>query len=707
MVPQSEGALRRALRTWSWADRYSTGQNDLVEEFYRPALERAHRYDRATGYFRSSFYALTRDVVASFARRGGRIRLICSPDLAEDDVAAIAAGADARERADAAFRRELERVLDNPHAATGSELLAAMYALGVIEIRLALRESGGIFHDKFGVFKDDFGDAVSFAGSVNETWKAWHPYGNHESFEVFTSWGAEAKRPLAHTAHFETLWNGTEAGVAVIQPSGKSLERLVAQTPPHPEATVEEAARRSDVITQPSKRTSRILFDHQRQALAEWRRSGRRGILEHATGSGKTVTALHAVREHVSEGNPALVVVPSVLLADQWEAEATRELKDVDPAILRAGGGHVKWRSLLGPFTVPDGQPRIVIATLATASSEPFLKRLEPGEHLMVVCDEVHTAGAAKASAIFGVASGPRLGLSATPRRAGDPAGTRRILEYFKRIIQPPFTLADAIAAGRLTPYRYYVHTVALTSDEIDEWNELTTRIRRLAAQHEHQTPLADLEPALKHLLIKRARLAKNAAAKTDVAVETVAREYESGHRWLIYCDNTRQVETICGLLKEASVPASPYYADMPGDKAATLDRFVRDGGALVAVRCLDEGVDIPSVTHACIIASSRNPREFVQRRGRVLRRHPEKRSAVVHDLFVLPPKGDDVSSFESLVLSELARAYEFAGHAVNPAVELQVRRIALEYGIDVDGRAAQDYDDLGYEEEEEEEPIG
>src|SRR4029077_13700712 len=171
----------------NWADRYATGRDDLVGAFYGPALRAAQRYDRATGYFRSSFYSLTREEVAAFALRGGKIRLICSPDLEEADIEALQRGGNARKASDEALRRELALILAHPHAASGAEILAALYANHSLEIRLAVPAGRGIFHDKFGIVTDAHGDRVSFAGSVNETWHAWHPYGNHESFEVFTS----------------------------------------------------------------------------------------------------------------------------------------------------------------------------------------------------------------------------------------------------------------------------------------------------------------------------------------------------------------------------------------------------------------------------------------------------------------------------------------------------------------------------------------
>ena len=137
--------------------------------------------------------------------------------------------------------------------------------------------------------------------------------------------------------------------------------------------------------------------------------------------------------------------------------------------------------------------------------------------------------------------------------------------------------------------------------------------------------------------------------------------------------------------LADASHTAMPYHSAMEGDRAETLRWLDRFGGIVVAIKCLDEGVDIPSVTHALILASSKNPREFVQRRGRVLRRATEKSLAFVYDAIVMPPdcgKGGDGAP-DPITSGELARAIEFARSADNPAARADLLAIAIDAGID------------------------
>ena len=688
-----EDQMAAGLRAVVWSDRYSTSSSDPVEDFYKPAIRESQRYDRATGFFRSSFFALTGSDIGDFALRGGSIRLLCSPEMEKEDIEAIREGSDAIERGDDALRKEITRVLEHPHAASGAEILAALYVAENLEIRLAVPAGEGIFHDKFGIFHDPYGNLVSFVGSINESWRAWHPYGNHESFEVFTSWGPESQRPRDHVEIFDQLWNDEANGLQVAPPSKRALDALLDQLDRDPVEVLRE-------ISPPPKEMKRkSLMPHQRRALSGWRAADRRGIMKHATGSGKTVTALEAVREQIDRGEPVLIVVPSTLLLEQWDAEIQRELADQDPAVLLAGGGNSKWKGLVGPFTEPGGKNRVLIATMATASGPDFLESVRGGQHLLLVADEVHRLGAGQASNVLTIDAGARLGLSATPERAGDPEGTSKIFDYFGPLVEPEFSLSDAVSAGRLCRYEYHVQPVGLTAEEEEDWAAISDEIGALMARSSDEgepTSIHDLDPYLKNLLIQRARIAKGASRKAPAAAGILATAYEEGDRWLVYCDDVVQLEDVRRELGTVGLSSMPYFADMEADRKATLDSFELNGGIVVAIKCLDEGVDIPSVSHALIAASSRNPREFIQRRGRVLRVAPGKHHAVIFDLMVDPPVGDENDYFRSLILGEMARADEFAQHASNPSGQIAIHQLAIKHGIDPDTLAGG-----GYEEED------
>jgi superfamily II DNA or RNA helicase len=356
-----------------------------------------------------------------------------------------------------------------------------------------------------------------------------------------------------------------------------------------------------------------------------------------------------------------VVVVPDQVLFGQWFVELEETLADLSVKILRAGSGYASWRDSLRLWTAPGTTPRLVLATIQTASSDEFRTQLAAGDHVLLVADEVHRLGSPHHRQLLDKRLfGPRLGLSATPERAGDLVGTEALLSFFCGVLEPRYTLADAVRDGVLTRYFYRPHTVALTDDEAAEWRALTKEIGQLRGRMLGGDPTAGLEDRLQRLFIKRARVVKHAAAKIPLAVSVLTVEYQRGQRWIIYCEDLGQLNMVCQALQARGIQNMPLHSQMDGDRAETLKWLAHRGGVLVAIKCLDEGVDVPSVTHALILASSKNPREFIQRRGRVLRIAPEKSLAYVHDAIVLPPKpeapdGERVA--DPITAGELARA--------------------------------------------------
>jgi superfamily II DNA or RNA helicase len=609
------------------------------------------------------------------------MRLLCAPELLEEDFAAIRRGLELREAVNQAVLREIEKTLQHPLTRPRLELLANLVANGNLDVRFIARpDQSGIFHDKVGIFSDREGDTISFTGSINETWRAWHPLGNHESFEVFSSWGSEASRVTDHQTYFQSLWLAREPHMEVFAPDDLVLDSLLRFADPDPL----EALKRP---RSPHEGPPRRLFDHQSASLADWRERGRRGILKHATGSGKTLTALHGAADWLAENKPVLVIVPSTLLLEQWLEEIDMELGFMDPSVVAVGGGHEDWRKkgLLTPHIAPEGGPRVTVATMQTACTDGFLSRVKDPSALLLIADEVHRLGATEYGRVMEIAAPARLGLSATPERAGDRAGTERLFSYFGPVLDPEFSIRDAIDAGRLCPYEYRPATVALTLEEEDAWIAQTKKIQSAYAQEADDIARGGMSDYLKHLLIRRARIAKKAHLKETSAVELIVREARPEHHWLVYCEDRSQLAAILGKLRDIGVDAMEYHSSMEGDQQATLDRFRREGGVLVSIRCLDEGVDIPSVSHALILASSRNYRQFVQRRGRVLRVAPGKHHATLFDLLVLPASAGREEAFDGLVLGEILRARVFAQDALNYGALGFLKAVCIRLGLDED----------------------
>ncbi|MEK8090160.1 DEAD/DEAH box helicase family protein [Thermithiobacillus plumbiphilus] len=681
------------------ATGYRTGEADPVAEFYRPCLEQATDYRRAVGYFRSSIFLIIGEEVIEFAKRGGRIRLICSPSITDEDLCSIEEGYSLREdKTDEALCTEIDCLLADETTHYRTRVLATLIAVGALDIRIAIRPNDqGIYHEKIGIFTDAFRNKVSFLGSANETWKGWHARGNLEAIEVFCNWAgpSDAERCQKHEAYFERLWSGQTKGVEVIAFPEAARKRISAVAMGDlGEVDMEEIR----AIEKPGAK-GRVPLGHQSRAIADWKAAGCRGVLEHATGSGKTFTALMAVREHVEKGMPALIVVPSRLLLEQWGVETRDEIPGA--TILLVGAGHDRWRQARRLYGMTDPSPdlgkRIVIATMQTVSSDEFLSTIQSGSHLLVVADEVHQTGSQQNSKLYLLKAGCRLGLSATPIRYGDPEGTQKMFDYFGPVIPPPVTLQDAIKAGRLVEYEYKPHTVRLTTEESEEWKALTLKIRwEMARQNEGADGKNPLSEAAKMLLIRRSRIAKKAANKVPLASKILKSSFSVGQRWLVYCEDKAQLSDVIEALKAKGLEPLRYHTDMEGDKDATLAHFKTFGGIMVSIKCLDEGVDIPAVDHALILASSQNPRQFIQRRGRVLRKAKWKNLAVIHDAVVVPVSLGDEPEQASLLKSEFIRAIEFAQSAINADAAVELRHIAATLGFDPDAP-----DDTGIEEDE------
>jgi superfamily II DNA or RNA helicase len=523
--------------------------------------------------------------------------------------------------------------------------------------------------------------------------------GNHEAIEVFCGWGggSDATRVARHEGYFERLWNGIVPGIDVIEFPEAARRKLVSAALEDLDDVDMDSLKEREGDLHGKGRTA---LPHQSAAILAWKNAGRRGVFEHATGSGKTFTALLAVMEHTASGMPALIVVPSRLLLEQWASEIKDEIPDA--ALLLAGAGHDKWKNggRLAAMTdpSPDLGRRVVLSTMQTAASDDFLRAICVGTHLLVVADEVHQSGSPFISRLYGLESGARLGLSATPIRYGDPDGTRRMFAYFGDVIPPPITLADAIASGRLVEYEYTPHPVRLTTEEAEEWKKLTIKLRwEMGGKKDGENGSGLLSEKAKMLLIKRSRIAKKAVNKIALAAKVLGSAFEEGQRWLVYCEDQSHLEAVIDALVARGLSPLSYHSNMKGDKDATLAHFRTFGGIMVSIRCLDEGVDIPTVDHALILASSQNPRQFVQRRGRVLRKAKWKHLAAIHDAIVIPVSLEDEPEQTSLLKSEFVRAIEFAKSALNKDAGAELRYIAANLGFDPDETS-----DVGFEEEEE-----
>ncbi|MBW4591767.1 MAG: DNA phosphorothioation system restriction enzyme [Brasilonema angustatum HA4187-MV1] len=445
------------------------------------------------------------------------------------------------------------------------------------------------------------------------------------------------------------------------------------------------------------------LRGYQRQAVNNWFANNGRGTLKMATGSGKTITALAIATELYKQINlqVLLVVCPYRHLVTQWARECAKF--NLQP-ILAFESLH-NWQSQLSTqlYNVRSGsQPFLtVITSNSTLMGDGFQSQLKYfPEKTLIIGDEAHNLGAPKLEESLPRRVGLRLALSATPERYFDESGTQSLFEYFGSVLKPEFTLRDAITQGALVHYLYYPILVELTDIESRAYAKLTRKIGQALLYRERENvELADLEDNedLKPLLMQRARLIGAAENKLNALRELMSTRAETTHT-LFYCSDgsqevgerssLRQLKAVVKTLGiELGYKVSTYTSQTSIEEREVLRRQFESGElqGLVAIRCLDEGVDIPAIQTAVILASSANPRQFIQRRGRVLRPHPGKERATIFDMIVLPPDLDrkTLEVERNLLRKELLRLVEFADLADN-AGEARIKLLNLQkrYGL-------------------------
>lgn len=425
-----------------------------------------------------------------------------------------------------------------------------------------------------------------------------------------------------------------------------------------------------------------IIRDYQQDGIRSWFRNNCRGLLEMATGTGKTITALSAISKlwEVTNRLAVIVVCPYTHLVDQWVDDIMKF--NMSPIV--AYSSRSLWESELANY-VSAFQSGVInhfclITTNATYSTnhmQNILKRLSGS--VVFVADEAHHLGAENNRRKLLENIPYRLALSATPNRWFDEEGTTKLIEYFGNKTVYKFGLDQAIGEF-LTQYYYFPHIIYLDEDESEHYFEITRKIVRLfsndLASKDSQT--------VQNLLIERARIIGRARNKLVKLRKLMEQETDSKYN-LVYCgdswtDEQKQIDAVVNILgNELKMKVHTFTSrEDKEQRSELLTRFESgDLQALVAIKCLDEGVDMPATQRAFILSSSTNPREFIQRRGRVLRKHKNKKYSYIHDFIVIPRNLNEIRLIEpslfnmerKMVIRELNRFIEFADLAINGPV--------------------------------------
>ena len=688
---------------------YEIPSDDLVGEVLIPALRVADEVRIAAGFFTSRCLAQVAGGLAAFINDSvSTLDLMVSPELTAEDREAIERGLREPERV---LDDALSRLFRDAHLSDSAierhtvDTLAYLIASGRLRMRVVLMERG-IYHKKSWLVRAAT-QWLAVHGSGNATERGLLMNGEQMSIDRAWRDGSRAQaRVEIFLKQWDRQWENRHSSSLTVEVS-QALDILsgyAATTPPtvgdfwqawrqdHAaglEPELPAAMRHGPVdhrLCIPSGLDWREgRYAHQGRAVdALLQHEG--GIVAIATGGGKTMTALIAltkVQQVTQHHLCVVVVVPSRPLVRQW----TESINGfgITPVIL-TGGTSLQNRTMeleRIQLAFATDQPRTEVLVMTNAlfvrSDSPerlWMTRLAENVEEVLVADEVHNLGTPSFITTPPEFFTCRIGLSATPIRQYDPDGTHQLFDYFGGPPVFEFSLADAIESGCLVPYAYHLHVVEMTSGEMDHYNYLTEELVRAGFRIDDDGATVVPNPKVDRLLRERRGLVEQADAKL-AALEAELRRIgtDAVTRTLIYTsakppvlEKGKQITAVNRLLERMHIISHQYTSRETGTAQGRriLDRFgAGDYQVLTAMKVLDEGIDIPQTDTAFLMASSTVQREWVQRRGRILRQAPGKQMAHLHDFLVVPPE-INTSGGQSLLKSELRRAIEFADLAEN-----------------------------------------
>lgn len=690
--------------------RYRSNEHNIPKDFLCPVLEQTLIYKRAVGYFSTTaLVSLSRGLYSMAARDDCHIQLICSPRLSEEDILAIRHGYDLREKVINSLLTEVSEPVCI-YEEERLNLIATLIAEGKLDIKLAYMEDDtgiNVYHEKIAVFIDRDGNRIVYSGSMNESENGMEE--NFESFFTFCSWnGGEQQTSLAER-DFDQMWEDNTSRIRVIPFPDIVVEKLLKYKKEKLEPDMDFLQYAYERKTQePTLSVFKIpsfvsLREYQTRAILEWKKQEYHGIFSMCTGSGKTFTGLAAMcmlGKMKQDALAVFIVCPYIHLVSQWEEELWGW--NFVPIVCHSQAEDKRWYDkLLRKYRrfKKEGKPFICITTVDTFCGEQIqaiISNMTSDMNVLLMADECHNLGAQSVSERLPEQIQYRIGMSATVQRHMDKKGTERLLSYFgEECIE--YTLADGIRDGVLSHYEYHPVPVFLEEDELAAYAELTNRLKKFIIIEDGKTKISE---AGKQILFKRSRILAGAGQKADVLLELMT-QYMHDDSILVYCGATtvwgnetgsaeKQIDMITGRLKkELGMSVRRFTSQENLEERQEIKKYFKSGQyqVITAIRCLDEGVNIPGIKTAFILASSRNPKEFIQRRGRLLRKSDNKEKAVIYDFVTLPRRLEDVlpmnfESDKSIIIGELFRMQEFAGLSDNPyEAENLMNEIMFAYG--------------------------
>lgn len=708
------------LKDIRWSDDlyYQTDSSAEPLEFFSSAFEHSKSLDLLLGYFSFTAIQTLSFGFAHFLANGGKMRVVANHILSKRDKN-IMIGAESE-----GFEESLIDLTNIP--ATKKKLddkgthffncIAYLIRTNRIEfILIEPKRKKGIAHYKQGIFSDGT-NQVFFHGSCNFT--AYGLLENLEHLDVTLDWEDSRAKVAKQQSRFEHYFNQSDQNVNYIdiQDAQLAIEREFKDKEIY--ELLEDEMHLNRIHSQSSQNTriKRLLEiqelrikkiletpkfpftdgprKYQEAAYENWIKNGKKGIFSMATGTGKTLTALYCLlREYQERGKyEAVIVVPTIPLAQQWEEECKKfNFQQIIPVNSKS-----KWEKEMGIFNTSrkfSTSSAIIIVTYASFTGAKFQAHFKQlSRETLFIADEAHNLGAGKPSTLLPLLHiQNRIGLSATIKRQYDDIGNQAIEAFFNDrapfVIE--FPMSEALDKGWLCRYDYFPHVIELNNDELEEYKEISLA---LIPFFDQTTGKYKDNQFVKMKLLARKRIIHKAHNKLPKFKQIMKAEFQkkgSLAYTLVYApegkepnynqvDHSLPEQTDIRLMDlytraisqiDESIFVRKFTSESK-ERESILDQF-RNGQThvLTSMKCLDEGVDIPRSEVAIFCASTGNPRQFIQRRGRVLRLHKEKTKATIHDLVVVPKIEEDSESFNmerNIFQKELERVVDFAALATN-----------------------------------------
>ena len=736
---------------WAEDGTYRPGEFNSPEKFFNDCLENSKEFDLQLGYFSSATISVLADGFATFISNGGRMRLVINHIVSEEDKEAISKGVygGVIDCFDLTNFETLRQTFDE-YQQQFFECLAFLIYEKRIDIRIIKpRNKKGISHTKSGQFRD--GDSVtSFTGSANFTISGL--FNNLEEIKIDRSDSIDKmvqNRIASQREEFDSIMQGKKRNIEYLSPNNlvsaimsnfgdKDIEELLDVEKKlrkiKEEKAIIERQQLTDIVCEDIKDIEpRFPFpsgprDYQKTAFENWKNNGQKGLFAMATGTGKTITALNCLLEIYKRKGyyKAIILVPTITLVNQWEQECR---KFQFSNIVKVYSKNLSWRDEVERIrfneryrTEKEAEVSyVIISTYASYTREKVFQVLNGFDRrrLMLIADECHNMGAG--SLVKRLKEIPylrRMGLSATPERQFDERGNKSLNHFFgsEEHYTYEYNMEEAIHNGVLCRYLYYPHLVKLTSEEMDAYVELSEKIAKYF--NYNTETFDDIDEVLKMLLLARKRIVHKAANKLPAFKSIIEKRFrEKGNLKysLIYVPEGNKPDYVGGgddfdfsedigddndadhlinIYTQAVTEVDDHvtvrkFTSGQKDREEILDDFANGRlHVLTSMKCLDEGVDVPRSEMAIFCASTGNPRQFIQRRGRVLRTHPDKKMAELHDLVVIPevnPYSDSYRMEQSLLRGELQRVKNFVNLSENPSYsEMELREVLDHYALTI-----------------------